>query len=212
MPLFAIFKPVCWATRSRRACGWRAASSIYYSIWALFATHLQRDLTCRPAMVATPIAIANLVAFLASGFWGCLADIIGRRWSMIIPAFFGIFVAPIYLLTTDPLWIVAWLHPAGCFAGAIYGQNPSYLSERFPTEVRSPRAASATTRARSGAGSWRRFCTYFAINYRLGFGIPMMIGTCCGAALFIFALLLGPETKGTVMVADLDALIHEPGD
>ena len=54
--------------------------------------------------------------------------------------------------------------------------------------------------------------TYFAINYQLGFGIPMMIGTCVGAALFIFALLLGPETKGHVMVGELDALIHEPGD
>ena len=47
---------------------------IYYSIWALFATHLQKDLGLSPAMIATPIAIANLVAFLASGFWGC-----GRR-------------------------------------------------------------------------------------------------------------------------------------
>ena len=54
--------------------------------------------------------------------------------------------------------------------------------------------------------------TYFAINYNLGFGIPMMIGTCAGAVLFIFSLLLGPETKGIVMVGDLDVLIHEPGD
>ena len=45
---------------------------------------------------------------------------------------------------------------AGAFAGAIYGQNPSYLTERFPTEVRSTAPASATTRARSGAVSSRR--------------------------------------------------------
>ena len=30
--------------------------------------------------------MANLVAFLASGFWGYIADIFGRRWAMIIPA------------------------------------------------------------------------------------------------------------------------------
>jgi hypothetical protein len=40
----------------------------------------------------------------------------------------------------------------------------------------------------------------------------MLIGTCVGSLLFIVALLLGPETKGTVMVGDLDALIHGTGD
>ena len=33
--------------------------------------------------------------------------------------------------------IVMFFALQGCFAcGGIYGQNPSYLSERFPTEVR----------------------------------------------------------------------------
>jgi MFS transporter, SHS family, lactate transporter len=39
--------------------------------------------------------------------------------------------------------------------------------------------------------------TYFAINYYLGFGIPLLVGTVVGAVSFVFALLLGPETKGT---------------
>jgi hypothetical protein len=39
-----------------------------------------------------------------------------------------------------------------------------------------------------------------------------MIGTCAGAVLFIIALLLGPETKGKEMTADLDILIHEAGN
>jgi len=67
---------------------------IYYSIWSLFATHLQRDLHFSPAQVATPIAIANFLAFLASGFWGWTADHIGRRWAMIIPGIVTVFVAP----------------------------------------------------------------------------------------------------------------------
>ena len=43
---------------------------IYDSIWALFATQL-KDLGLSPAMIAAPIAIANLVAFLVSedGRW-----------------------------------------------------------------------------------------------------------------------------------------------
>ena len=31
----------------------------------------------------------------------------------------------------------------------------------------------------------------------------MLIGTCVGAASFVIALLLGPETKGKVLVPDL---------
>jgi hypothetical protein len=79
--------------------------------------------------IATPIAIANLVAFLASGFSGVVADPLGRRWWMIIPAFVGIFFAPMYLLTT--------IRP-GFFAGVIHGQDPSYPTERRrPPEIRS---------------------------------------------------------------------------
>jgi len=118
-----------------------SAFVIYYSIWSLFATHLQKDLNFSPAQVAMPIAIANFLAFLASGFWGWTADHIGRRWSMIIPGIITVFVAPLYLLTDNLSLIVVGFVLQGLFGDALYGQNPSYLSERFPTEVRA--AASA---------------------------------------------------------------------
>ena len=40
----------------------------------MFATHLQKDLHLSAAMVAMPIALANLVGFLASRLWGHVAD------------------------------------------------------------------------------------------------------------------------------------------
>jgi len=33
--------------------------------------------------------------------------------------------------------------------------------------------------------------------------IPMLVGTVGAAIIFIFSLLLGPETKGKVLVADI---------
>ena len=47
--------------------------------------------------------------------------------------------------------------------------------------------------------------TYFATNpsWNLGFAIPMLIGALFGLVNFTVALLLGPETKGVEMVADL---------
>jgi SHS family lactate transporter-like MFS transporter len=212
VPLLSIFKRSLLGN-TLSACLWMASGFvIYYSIWALFATHLQKDLGLSPAMVGMPIAIANLVAFLASGGWGILADMIGRRWSMIIPAFIGMFVAPTYLLTRDPAWIIGGFILQGCFAGAIYGQNPSYLTERFPTEVRSTAAGFCYHQGAIWGGFVAPILTYFALNHNLGFGIPMLIGTCAGSIMFIVALLLGPETKGKEMMADLDILIHEAGN
>ena len=64
------------------------------------------------------------------------ADVLGRRWAMIIPATIGLFITPLYLFVDlYPLLAGAFI-AQGAFLGAIYGQNPSYLSERFPTEVR----------------------------------------------------------------------------
>src|SRR5262249_34842642 len=188
------------------ACWWMtSAFVIYYSIWSLFATHLQKDLNFSPAQVATPIAIANFLAFLASGFWGWTADHIGRRWSMIIPGIITVFVAPLYLLTDNLSLIVTGFILQGLFGDALYGQNPSYLSERFPTEVRAAASAFCYHQGAIFGGLVAPVLTYFAINYQLGFGIPMLVGTVVGAVSFVLALLLGPETKGRELVPDLMA-------
>ena len=139
------------------ACWWMASGFVvYYSIWSLFAVHLQRDLHLGALMVGAPLIVANLVAFLASGFWGWLADIIGRRWSMMIPAFIGLFVTPVYLLSSDPLWIMLGLIRRASSPGRSMGRTRViWLSVSRPRCVRPP-AVFATTRGRSGAGSWRR--------------------------------------------------------
>jgi SHS family lactate transporter-like MFS transporter len=203
-PLFAIFKPKV-LINTLTSCWWMASGFVvYYSIWSLFAVHLQRDLHLGALMVGAPLIVANLVAFLASGFWGWVADIIGRRWSMMIPAFIGIFVTPVYLLTSDPLWIMLGFITQGFFAGAIYGQNPSYLAERFPTEVRSTASGFCYHQGAIFGGFVAPILTYFAINTGVGFGIPMLIGTAGGLVSFILAVSVGPETRGKQLVADIE--------
>src|SRR5690349_10925221 len=69
------------------ACWWMASNfTLYYSIWALFATHLQADLKLTTMGTAVPFMVANIASFLGMSFWGWTADKIGRRWAMIIPA------------------------------------------------------------------------------------------------------------------------------
>ena len=45
--------------------------------------------------------------------------------------------------------------------------------------------------------------SYFAIERHMGFAVPMLIGTLAGAANVIVAVLIGPETKGKILVAEL---------
>jgi SHS family lactate transporter-like MFS transporter len=154
-------------------------------------------------MVGAPLALANLVGFLAMGFWGWIGDILGRRWSMIIPAFIGIFITPIYLLTADPSVIIIGFIVQSVFAGAMYSQMPSYLTERFPTEVRATASAFCYHQAAIFGGAVAPVLTYFAVDHNLGFAIPMLVGTTFGLISVVIALLVSPETKGHVFKSDL---------
>jgi SHS family lactate transporter-like MFS transporter len=203
-PLFAIFKRKLIGN-TLTACWWMASGFVtYYSINALFATHLQKDLGLSPGLVAMPIVFANIAVFLASGWWGWVSDRIGRRWAMIIPALFAIPLAPLYLLTNDFTWIaVGFVAQGVCGGGGMQGQMPPYLSERFPTEVRATASGFCFHQGAIWGGLVPLVLSFFAVHFNLGFAIPMMVGTCLGALSFAAALLLSPETKGKVLAPDL---------
>src|SRR5271165_2077579 len=132
LPLMAIFRRDLLGN-TLTACWWMVSSFVVgYSIGTLFATHLQKDLGLSAALVALPIMLQNLLFFLSCCCWGWVADRIGRRWAMILPALLAIPVTPLYLLTDDYTMIVVFFALQGCFgAGGIYGQNASYMTERF---------------------------------------------------------------------------------
>jgi SHS family lactate transporter-like MFS transporter len=211
VPLAAIFKRgVIMNTLS--TCWWfGSAFTVYYSIFGLFATYLTRELHMSASAVGWPLVFSNGATFIASFFWGTLADKLGRRWAMIIPAIIGFFIAPIYLLTTDYTTMVIAFSIQGLFAGAIYGQNPSYANERFPTEIRATAAAFCYHFGAVVAGFVTPILTWFAVQQGMGFAKPMLIGTCGGLISFVVALLLGPETRGKKLVADLE-IIPAGGD
>src|SRR4051794_32903597 len=203
LPLLTIFKRGV-LVNTLTACWWMASSFIvYYSIFALFATHLQKDLGLSAALVSVPLIFSNAATFVASFVWGWVADVLGRRWSMIIPAVIALLITPTYLLTNDYLTLAIGFSVQGLFGGAIYGQNPSYLSERFPTEVRATAAGFCYHQGAIFGGLVAPVLTYLAVNYNVGFGVAMMVGTTVGLISFIIAVLLGPETKGHVFESNV---------
>jgi MFS transporter, SHS family, lactate transporter len=206
VPLLAIFKPaLLWNTIT--GCIWMAANFCsYYSIWALFGTYLQKELGWTPLMVATPLFWANIIVFFSSGMWGAVSDKLGRRSAIIIPCTIGIFITPIYLMSKDPFWIISGFILQAFFAGAKDGQNPSYLAERFPTEVRATAAGFVYHQGAIWGGFVAPVIAYFAVERNLGFALPMMIGTAGWLVVLIMAVFLGPETRGKVLTADIEII------
>jgi MFS transporter, SHS family, lactate transporter len=206
VPVAALFRKNIRLT-TLSTCWWLvSAFTVYYSIFGLFATYMTRELHLSAAAVGWPLAFSNGLTFLFSFVWGSMADSIGRRWAMIIPAIIGAAVAPIYLLTTDYTTIAIAFSIQGAFAGAIYGINPSYASERFPTEIRATAAGFCYHVGAAAGGFVPPVLTYFAVQQHMGFAVPMLFGTVGGLVSFVITLFFSPETKGKVMVADLEIL------
>jgi MFS transporter, SHS family, lactate transporter len=155
--------------------------------------------------------MANLIAFLASGFWGYVADVLGRRWAMIIPAAIGALVTPFYLLFDSYAVVAGAFILQGAFLGAIYGQNPCYLSERFPTEVRATASGFCYHQGAIWAGFTGPILTYFAASQTTGFTIPMLIATTGAAIVFVITLLYSPETRGKELVPEI-TLLEQPAE
>jgi len=204
VPLLQIFR-LRMLPNTLTACLWMASGFVtYYTVFGLFATHLQKDLGFGPGTVALPIALANVTTFLASCFWGFVADKLGRRWAMIIPAAIGLLVTPFYLgffTTSYPILVTAFTIQ-GLFVGAIYGQNPAYLNERFPTEVRATAAGFCYHQGAIWGGLCGPLLGAWAANVG-GFALPMLFTTVGALSVFVIALLMGPETKGQVMISDI---------
>ena len=204
LPLFTIFKPK-YLFNTLTGVVWMAASfCVYYSIWALFSTYLQKEMQWTPLMVATPLFWANIVVLFGSLLWGAVSDKYGRRTAIAAPAIIAIFVTPLYLYTQNPTIVILAFILQGMFGGSIYGQNPSYLTERFPTEVRATAAGFVYHQGAIWGGLVAPVISYYAVERGMGFAMPMMIATIASLVVVVISILLSPETKGKQFTADIE--------
>jgi MFS transporter, SHS family, lactate transporter len=202
-PLFRLFRRGMIGN-TLNACWWMASGFINnYSVVALFPSYLQKELHLSPGLVALPVTLQNALFFVASLGWGWISDRFGRRWAVMIPAALSIPCAPLYLLTSDYTLIVAFFALQGAFAIGMTSQNPSYLSERFPTEVRATGSGFCYHQGAIWGGLVAPVLVYLASVWQTGLAIPMLVGTVFGAVSFILATMFGPETRGKELVSDL---------
>src|SRR5207237_2449626 len=135
-------------------------------------------------------------------FWGWLAERIGRRWAIIIPAALGVPTAFLYLLTQDYTLIVIGFALQGMFAcGGMHVQYPAYLSERFPTEVRATAVAFCFHQGAIWGGLISPLLLLYPPTYHVTVSGRILDTTVVGWSVFLAAVLLTPETKGKILVA-----------
>ena len=123
----------------------------------------------------------------------------------------GVLVTPFYLMFDSYPVVAGAFILQGAFLGAIYGQNPAYLSERFPTEVRATASGFCYHQGAIWAGFTGPVLTYFAAGQATGFTMPMLIATTAAAIVFVVTLLFSPETRGKELVPQI-TLVAEPAE
>ena len=195
-PLISIFKPRVLGN-TLTACLWLTGGFVaYYSVNALFATHLQKDLHLTPVLVATPIFFANLGVFLAACGWGWWSDRWGRRWAIIIPALIALPLAPLYLLSAQLPVDRGGLRRAGILRRRRHAWIDGAVLERtLPDRDTATASAFCYHQAAIFGGFVPLVLTFFAEHFGTGLAEPMIIGTWIGCVAWAAAAFYGPWTK-----------------
>jgi SHS family lactate transporter-like MFS transporter len=192
LSLARIFQPDLIGTTVQCSVLSAAFMVSYYAVTYWYATFLrERQLNTLPYLIAL-----NVGGIVGSAFWGWISEgRLGRRGAVTCAALLGIVVCPMYVLTDDPRLLVVGAFLVGLGAHGMWGAFPSYLTERFPPEVRGA-GAGFCYHAGALAGSF----TSFAIGSMRDSGIPLsnaMALSIAVSGLAVAVLIwLGPETRG----------------
>jgi SHS family lactate transporter-like MFS transporter len=175
----------------------------YYSISFWYATFLrERELSTLPYIVAL-----NAGGIAGAYAWGRLSEgRPGRRGAATIAAVTAIAMVPIYVLTGDRTLLLLGGLLMGFFGAGMWGVVPTYLTERFPTAVRSVGGGFAY-HAGAALGS--------AAPYVVGamtdreWALQNAMATCITISLVIVVAMIwcGPETRGRELSA-VDDVVH----
>lgn len=164
----------------------------YYAVTYWYATFLQsRSLNTLPFVLAL-----NAGGIAGSAFWGGASEgKLGRRGAVTAAAALGVVVSPLYLMSGHTTLLLVGAMAVGFGAHGMWGAFPSYITERFPSDVRGA-GAGFCYHAGALAGSF----TSFAIGRMVDSGWPLasaMTAAISVSGLAVSAIIwLGPETRG----------------
>ena len=164
----------------------------YYSLSFWYPTFL------REAGLSTlgHLIAFNLGAIVGMAFWGRASETrLGRRGAVSAGALIGVAVLPAYLGSTDPLVLVIGAIVMGACGGGVWGMAPSYLTERFPTEVRGV-GPGLSYHLGAALGSATPFVLGRLQDGGMTVGGAMSLCITVSGLLVATVIWMGPETRG----------------
>jgi len=190
--LLRLFKPDLLATTLQCSVLLGAFMFSYYGITFWYATFLRdRGRSTLPYLVAL-----NLGGIAGAAIFGRISEgWLGRKGAATLGAVLSLAVVPIYLFTSSTVMMVTGAALMGFFGAGMWGVVPTYLSERFPTAVRSVGAGFAY---HAGAALGALTPTVVGAMQDANWPLPRAMATCIvGSLIAVIGLLsLGPETRG----------------
>lgn len=108
----------------------------YWGAMTWLPTYLGTERGLPVTSIAYFVTILNIGMFVGYNAFGLLADRIGRRQTIVVTLLGVALIMPIYAVTANHQTLL-WLGPLFGLFTAFFGIFGSYLSELFPTRVRS---------------------------------------------------------------------------
>lgn len=209
LPLFAIFKKQ-YLYNTLTGCLWMAMNFVvYYSIWVHLKTYLVKEQGWTGESASALIGWGNILVFVSCAFWGAVSDKIGRRMALMIPCTLAIVIPFLYLGTNNATTIYLGVLLMALIVGGKDTLNPAWLAERFPTEIRATASGFVYHQGAIWGGMVAPTLSYLAVEKGYGFAQPMLWFTVVSLIVMVISIYLGPETKGKVLVGDLEVFKKE---
>ena len=164
----------------------------YYSITYWYATFLRES--GRPTF--GPVVLLNLGGIVGTAMWGRLSETrLGRRGAVAAAATLGVVMIPLYLYADSDVGTSIGALLMGICGHGAWGVVPSYLTERFPTAVRSGGSGLAY---HAGAALGSVTPTLIGRLQDQGVALVDSMAICIGISGLVVAGLvwMGPETRG----------------
>jgi SHS family lactate transporter-like MFS transporter len=163
----------------------------YYSVTFWYATFLrERGLNTLPFIV-----VLNIGGIIGSAFWGGVSQgRLGRRGAVTVASALGVVVSPLYLMSSDTSVMLVGALLVGFGAHGMWGAFPSYITERFPSEVRGA-GAGFCYHAGALVGSFTSYAIGDLVDAGWTYAAAMTLAIAASGVAVAVTIWLGPETR-----------------